>query len=713
MTAKKTVRKSKPSAKPSTKTQPETHTFQTEVQQLLHLIVHSLYGQKEIFLRELISNASDACDRLRFAALTDNTLLEGDALGIWIDADAQARTITIRDNGIGMNRDEVVDNIGTIAHSGTREFISQLSAEQAKDSALIGQFGVGFYSAFLVAEKVTLRTRRADASPDDGVQWVSDGGGEYTLDSLSRDARGTEIILQVRKECEEYLDATTLQRIIGKYSEHIALPIWIKKAALAEDDSQDESLVQVPAQTDADASADADIDQWQQVNQGAALWTRAKSDISAEQYNALYTALTFDPEPPAVTLHNRVEGKLEYISLLFIAARAPFDLWDRERRRGIKLYVRRIFIAEDAGQLMPNYLRFVRGLVDAADLPLNVSREFLQQNKQIEQIRAALVKKILAELAKIAAQDAARYANLWQQYGRALKEGVIEDPEQRDAVAKLLRFASTHDVDAGECVALQEYVQRMPMAQSAIYYLTADNLPAARTSPHLEVFNQHGIEVLLLTDAVDEWVVGHLPMFADKPLQSVAKGDLDIDALVKGGASTDNEAAKQNADSDAPSSSESENIDALIAKIKTALGDKVKDVRASKRLVDSPACIVADQHDLGANMERILQAVGQEAPAAKPILEINPQHAIIQQLNAYAGAHTVGDDKVDSDSDSDSDSKSKPDSDSIANAASDSVNDNAIDDWAHVLFDHAALAEGATLKNPGAYLTRINKLLIR
>ncbi len=634
------------------KTAVETHAFQTEVQQLLHLIIHSLYSNKEIFLRELISNASDACDRLRFLALTDKNLYEDDqALGIWIDIDDKKKTITIRDNGIGMSHDEVIENIGTIARSGTRQFIEQMSKDEARDSSFIGQFGVGFYSAFLVAGEVTLLTRRAGTPESEGVKWVSDGSGEYTLETIERRERGTEIILKLKPEQKEFREHYRLRSIIGKYSDHISLPIQMQKELERDDDGKEI------------AGQEA---QWETVNDGSALWARPKTEISADEYNALYTALTYDSQPPAVTLHNRVEGKMEYISLFYIPSKAPFDLWDREQRHGIKLYVRRIFIAEDAKQLMPNYLRFVRGLVDSADLPLNVSREFLQQNKQIDKIRAASVKKVLNELKKIAANDSDAYAALWKEYGRVIKEGMIEDSENKDALAKLLRFASTHVDDDTQSVSLEDYLTRMPEKQKAIYYVTADSHAGAKSSPHLEVFRKNDIEVLLLSDSVDEWVVGHLNSYQEKPLQSIAKGDLDIGELT--GEKSPAEDSEEKADP------QSARMKPLVDKIKSVLEDKVKEVRISNRLVDSPACLVADSHDIGGNMARILQAIGQDAPDSKPILEINPQHAIVKQIDAEG---------------------------------------DLIEEWANVLFDHAALAEGATLKDPGDYVKRINKLLVK
>ena len=639
----------------------ETHAFQTEVQQLLHLIIHSLYSNKEIFLRELISNASDACDRLRFLALTDKNLLDDDAtLGIQIEVNRKEKTLCVRDNGIGMNHDEVIENIGTIARSGTRQFLEQINEKDAGKPSdvkqtLIGQFGVGFYSAFLVAKEVTVLTRKAAAPAAEGVKWVSDGSGEYTIEPVERFARGTEIILKLQPDQKEYLEDYRLRALIGKYSNHISLPIQMRKEKEPDKDGDDKKV---------DGKATEQEPAWETVNQGSALWARAKNQITKHEHNAFYTSLTYDPEPPAVTLHNRVEGKMEYISLFYIPAKAPFDLWDREQRHGIKLYVRRIFIAEDAKQLMPNYLRFVRGLVDSADLPLNVSREFLQQNKEIDKIRAASVKKVLAELKKIADKDNDQYAALWKEYGRVIKEGVIEDFDNRDAIVKLLRFASTHTTDEKQTASLDDYLKRMPAKQKAIYYLTADSYASVNSSPHLEIFRKNDIEVLLLSDPVDEWVVGHLPNYEEKPLQSIAKGDLDI-AELTGEKSGDEK-------SESSPHEQEENLKPLVEKIKSVLKDKVKDVRISNRLVDSPACLVADSHDIGGNMERILQAIGQDAPSTKPILEINPQHAIVKQID---------------------------------------VEGELAEDWASVLFDHAVLAEGAALKDPGGYVKRINKLL--
>lgn len=629
----------------SKQTTMEKHAFQAEVQQLLHLMIHSLYSNKEIFLRELVSNASDACDKLRFLSLTDKDLLEDDeALAIEVDVDPKAKTITVRDNGIGMTHDEVIENIGTIARSGTRRFLEQVEQGEQSETSLIGQFGVGFYSSFLVASEVTLLTRRAGAPASEGVKWVSDGSGEYTVEPLERTERGTEIILKLQKEAKEFLETHRVRGIIAKYSDHISLPIRMLK----EPERDDKGKV-IKGQTP----------EYESVNKGSALWARPKNDVTAEEHQTFYTSLTYDPEPPALTLHNRVEGKMEYISLFYVPAKAPFDLWDREQRHGIKLYVRRIFIADDAKQLMPNYLRFVRGLVDSADLPLNVSREFLQQNREIDKIRAASVKKILGELKKVANKDAEKYQALWNEYGKVLKEGLIEDPDNQEALAKLIRFASTRGEGDVQSVSLDQYLGRMKEGQKAIYYVTADSHAAASASPHLEVFRKNDIEVLLLSDPVDEWVVNHLTSYEEKPLQSIARGELDLDGL------------KEDADK-SEDTAEKAALEPLVEKFKSLLEDRVKDVRLSDRLVDSPACLVADQYDLGGNMERILKAMGQDAPSAKPILELNPDHDIVRRIE---------------------------------------VDGDDIEDWARVLLDQAVLAEGASLKDPAAYVARVNRLL--
>lgn len=617
---------------------PVKHDFQAEVKQILHLMIHSLYSNREIFLRELVSNASDACDKLRFAALTDGTLLDDDAeLAIDVSFDADKSTVTVTDNGIGMDADEVIANIGTIARSGTRDFVEALSGEDKKDSRLIGQFGVGFYSAFLVARKVVLETRKAGAAEDEGVRWVSEGAGEYTLETVKRAGRGTSVTLHLRKDATEFADNYKLRSIISRYSDHISLPIRMPRAVTGDDEAEAGDGVE-------------------RVNKGAALWARPRNEISEEEYNNFYTALTYDPEPPLLTLHNKVEGRREYTSLLFVPKRAPFDMWDRERRHGVNLYVRRIFIMDDSEHLMPPYLRFVRGVVDAADLPLNVSREHLQKNPDIDRIRAGSVKKVLAELRKLAG-DEEKYATFWAEFGRVLKEGVIDDADNKDRIAELLRFAST--TEDAQKVSLADYVSRMAKDQKTIYYITAESHAAAKESPQLEIFRKRGIEVLLLSDPIDEWLVNHLTEFDGKSLKSVAKGAVAEEELAEDG---DDKAYEE----------KSESLKSLTDAIKEKLAERVKDVRLSRRLTDSPACLVADEHDLGGNLQRILKAAGQDAPNAKPILEINPDHGLI-------GAMT-------------------PDSPEL-------------EDWAHVLFDQATLSEGAPLSEPAAYVRRINRLL--
>ncbi|MGA8262629.1 MAG: molecular chaperone HtpG [Arenicellales bacterium] len=617
-------------------THTETHEFQSEVNQLLNLVIHSLYGHKEIFLRELISNASDACDRLRFLSLTDDSLLEGDGeLAITVDYDSDKNTVTVRDNGIGMTRDEVLENIGTIARSGTREFVQSLTGDQSKDSNLIGQFGVGFYSVFMVGDHVTLTSRKAGEAPGEGVRWESDGNGQFTLDTVDSAPRGTEIVIQLKEDAKEYADGHRLRSIINKYSDHISLPIRMPEL---DGDKKKESF--------------------ETVNKGSALWARKKSDITQGEYNTFYKNLSYDSEPPLATIHNQVEGNLEYISLFFIPARAPFDLWNREQRHGVKLYVRRVFIADDAEHLMPNYLRFVRGVVDSADLPLNVSREFLQHNKAIDKIKAASVKRILGELKRIAKDEPHSYQKFWSQFGQVMKEGLVEDHENHETLAELARFATTKSEDAEQSVSLDQYIERMGEKQKAIYYLAADSYRAAKDSPHLEVFRKNGIEVLLLSDPVDEWMVNSLGEYKEKTLKSVAKGELNLEEI---GGEESREDAKP-----------PQEMKPLLEKFKNVLADQVKDVRVSRRLTDSPACLVADEHDLGGNLERILKAMGQDAPLYKPILELNPDHDIIKGLDPEA---------------------------------------EGFDEWARVLFDQAALSEGAQLKEPAAYVKRVNALL--
>ncbi len=617
-------------------THKETLGFQAEVRQLLDLMIHSLYSNKEIFLRELISNASDAADKLRFEALTDDALYEGDSdLNILVACDKKTRTVTITDNGIGMSRAEVIDNIGTIAKSGTRQFLAALTGDKANDLKLIGQFGVGFYSAFIIADKVTLTTRRAGLSPEHGVRWESDGKGEYAIETCEKKSRGTEVTLHLREGEDEFLDNWRLKAIIHKYSDHITLPIRMKSEGKDEDET---------------------------VNKASALWARPRNEIKPEEYDEFYKHVAHDFETPLAHVHSRVEGKQEYISLLYIPQRAPFDLWDREKRHGIKLYVKRVFIMDDAEQLMPNYLRFVRGVIDSNDLPLNISREILQHNKDIDAIRHGSIKKMLDLLDDIAEKDKDKYAKFWGEFGRVLKEGVVEDTANRERLAKLLRFSSTHADQATPNVSLADYVSRMKLEQDKIYYITADAFAAAKNSPHLEIFRKKGVEVLLLHDRVDEWVVMHLTEFDGKSLQSVAKGALDLGKL-------EDKEEKQQQEKVAAE------YQGLIERIKKILEGQVKDVRLTYRLTNSPACLVADEHDMGANLERLLKTTGQKVPGSKPILEINPEHPIVMRLKIEA-------------------------------------NDKRFEDWTRILHDQALLAEGGELEDPGNFISRLNGLLL-
>jgi molecular chaperone HtpG len=621
----------------------ETLGFQAEVKQLMQLMIHSLYSNKDIFLRELISNASDAADKLRFEALSDPALFENDSeLKINVAFDRDTRTLTISDNGIGMNRQEVIEHIGTIAKSGTREFFSQLPGDQKKDVALIGQFGVGFYSSFIVAERVTLTTRRAGLTPEHGVRWESEGAGEYTLETVEKPVRGTEIVLHLREGEDAFLSDWKIKSVIRTYSDHITLPILMKK-------SEWKDGVEVPT------------DEEETVNRASALWTRAKKDITDDEYKAFYTHVAHDAEAPLAWSHNRVEGKQEYLSLLYVPSHAPFDLYDRDHRHGIKLYVRRVFIMDDAEQLMPQYLRFVRGVIDSSDLPLNVSREILQHSRDIDSIRAGSVKKVLGLLEGLAENEPEKYAGFWKEFGRVVKEGPGEDFANKERIAALLRFASTHTDSEAQIVSLKDYVSRMKEGQTAIYYITADSFSAAKNSPHLEIFRKKGIEVLLLSDRVDEWLTGNLSEFDGKPLRSVAKGGLDLGALEDEAEKT---AQKEAEDAMKP----------LVERVKATLGDRVKDVRVTHRLTDSPACLVTGEGDMSANLERLLKAAGQSAPTVKPTLEINPQHALVTRLNAES------------------------DEDRFA-------------DWAHLLFEQALLAEGGQLDDPASFVRRLNGLL--
>jgi len=625
----------------------ETLNFQAEVKQLLHLMIHSLYSNKEIFLRELISNASDAADKLRFEALSDPALLGADAeLGIRIIVDPEARTITVSDNGVGMSREEVVANLGTIAKSGTREFLATLTGDQAKDAHLIGQFGVGFYSSFIVADRVTLVTRRAGHTESDAVRWESGGEGEYTLETVAKSGRGTDVILHLRAGEDELLEDVRLRQIIRRYSDHIAIPILMKKRVWDEE-----------KKTYSTAEED------ETVNQASALWARPKSDISEEQYQEFYKHVAHDFEPPLAWTHNRVEGRQEYTQLLYIPSHAQFDLWDRASRKGLKLYVRRVFIMDDAEALLPAYLRFIRGVVDSNDLPLNVSREILQESRDVEAIRAGCARRVLSTLEELATDDPEKYATFWKEFGRVLKEGVGEDHANRERIAKLLRFASTQADAEEETVSLAEYVGRMKAGQEAIYYVTAESFLAARNSPHLEVFRAKGVEVLLLHDRVDEWIVANLPRFEDRALVSVARGDLDLSKL-------EGEESKAAKDGKAPNTDEYTEV---LARLKTALESRVKDVRVSSRLTSSPACLVADELDLGGNLQRILKSVGQQVPDAKPILEVNPTHPIMQRLKHE---------------------------------------ERRIDDWANLLFEQSLLAEGGTLEDPAGFVRRVNDLML-
>ena len=620
----------------------ETLGFQAEVKQLLQLMIHSLYSNKEIFLRELVSNASDACDKLRFEALNNSALYGDDSdLKIRISFDKAARTITISDNGIGLSRDEAVEHLGTIAKSGTREFFSALTGDQAKDAHLIGQFGVGFYSSFIIADKVTVVSRRAGVEANQAVCWESGGEGDYTVEMVEKTSRGTDVTLHLREGEDEFLGGWKLKSIIRKYSDHITLPIVMKKEEW-KDGEQVES------------------DEDETVNQANALWVRSKSDISDEQYKEFYKHVAHDFEDPLAWTHARVEGKQEYTQLLYIPARAPFDLWNLNARHGIKLYVRRVFIMDDAEQLMPLYMRFVRGVVDSSDLPLNVSREILQQSKDIDGIRSGCTRKVLGMLEDLAENDKEKYAKFWEAFGAVLKEGVGEDHANKEKIAGLIRFASTHNDTPEQTVSLADYIGRMKEGQEKIYFVTADTFNAAKNSPHLEIFRKKGIEVLLLSDRVDEWVVGHLTEFDGKHLQSVAKGGLDLGKL-------EDEAEKQEAEKAADEYKE------LLEKVKTSLGDKVKDVRVTYRLTDSPSCLVSDEHDPSGNLARLMKAAGQPMPSTKPILEINPQHPAVMRLK---------------------------------------YEETRFDDWAALLFEQATLAEGGQLDDPAGFVKRINDLMM-
>ena len=629
----------------SVDTATETMEFQTEARQILHLMTHSLYSNKEIFLRELISNASDACDKLRFEALSDDSLYGDDGeLAITIDFDAEANTLTLRDNGIGMNRQEIIDNIGTIASSGTKKFLETLTGDQAKDSQMIGQFGVGFYSSFIVADKVTVTSRRAGAAADEAVVWESDGHGSFTLGATEKADRGTEIVLHLKDDEKEFADNYRLRNIVKQYSDHISLPINMLKVVHATEPKEgEEEIIEVP--------------EYERVNSASALWARDKKDITDEEYNDFYKHVSHDFQDPQTWVHNRVEGNQSYTTLLYIPANAPFDLYERDHKRGIKLYVKRTFIMDDAEHLMPNYLRFVKGVVDSDDLPLNVSREILQQNKITDQIRGASVKKVLGLLESMAKNKPEDYASFWKTFGQVLKEGPIEDMANKERIAKLLRFNSTESDNTDQTVSLEDYVSRMKENQEKIYFITAESHIAAKNSPHLEVFKKKGVEVLLLSDRVDEWLVSHLNEFDGKSLQSILRGDLDL------GDEEDKEEKEKL----------TEEFKSVTEKVKNLLGDKVSEVRMSQRLTDSPSCLVLNESDMSEQMQKIMEAAGQYAPKAKPVLELNADHALVKKLHDLA--------------------------------------DDGLEDWAMLLFEQAALAAGNQLEDSAEFVKRVNRLL--
>ncbi|NHC60970.1 molecular chaperone HtpG [Paenalcaligenes suwonensis] len=623
----------------------ETLGFQTEVKQLLQLMIHSLYSNKEIFLRELVSNASDACDKLRFEAIDRPELLEGDSeLRIRVTYDKEGKTLTISDNGIGMNRDEAIANLGTIARSGTKEFFTQLTGDKQKDAQLIGQFGVGFYSSFIVANKVSVLSRRAGDVETDGVLWESEGLGEFTVSPAEKADHGTSVTLYLRDDADEFLDGWRLRAVLRRYSDHISLPVQMLKEEWDEKESKQITL-----------------SDWETVNQANALWTRSRSEISDEQYQEFYKHIAHDYENPLAWTHNRVEGRSEYTQLLYVPKHAAFDLWDRDAKHGVKLYVKRVFIMDDADQLLPNYLRFVRGVVDSADLPLNVSREILQESRDVRAIREGNTRRLLVLLEDLAENRKEEYAEFWANFGQVLKEGTGEDQGNKEKIAALLRFASTHNNSAAQDVSFADYISRMKEGQDKIYYVTADSYTAAANSPHLEVFRKKGIEVLLMSDRVDEWMLSYLHEFDGKALVSVAKGGLDL-------ASLEDEAEKKHQEEVA------ENFKPLVERLQTALGEKVKEVRVTSRLVDSPACVVVDENELSPHLIRMLQAAGQEVPTVKPILELNPEHAFAARLQ--------------------------------------SADDSQFEDLALVLLDQALLAEGAHVEDPAAFVRRVNKLLL-
>ncbi|MGC0119076.1 molecular chaperone HtpG [Pseudoalteromonas piscicida] len=629
--------------------QKETLGFQTEVKQLLNLMIHSLYSNKEIFLRELVSNASDAADKLRYLALQNGDLYEGDAeLRVRLSVNKDAKTITISDNGIGMTRDEVISSLGTIAKSGTADFFKNLTGDQAKDSQLIGQFGVGFYSAFIVADKVTVRTRKAGES--EAVEWESQGEGDFTIAEIEKAERGTEITLHLREEESEFLETYRLRGIVTKYSDHISIPVELYKDPVPESEGSDGEKIE------------AQPGEWEAINKATALWTRDKSEISEEEYKEFYKHVGHDWEEPLTWAHNKVEGKTEYTSLLYIPKKAPFDLYNRERQAGLKLYVQRVFIMDDAEQFMPSYLRFVKGLLDSNDLPLNVSREILQDNKITQAIRKGCTSRVLKMLERMGKNKPEDYQAFWNEFGNVIKEGPAEDFANKDAIAKLLRFSSTHTDEKTQNVSLEQYIERMKEGQDKIYYVVADSFEAAKSSPHLEIFRKKGIEVLLLSDRVDEWMMSHLTEFNEKPLQSITRGDLDL------GDMDDEETKKAHEESE-------KEVEGLVERVKTALGDKVKEVRFTHRLTDSPACVVADDHDMSSQMQKLMEQVGQAVPESKPVFELNPEHQLVKHLNNEQDEDKFG-------------------------------------QWAEVLLDQAMLAERGSLKDPAGFVSRLNKLML-
>jgi molecular chaperone HtpG len=632
--------------------QKETHGFQTEVKQLLHLMIHSLYSNKEIFLRELVSNAADAADKLRFRALENDSLYENDGdLNVKLSVDKEANTVTITDNGIGMTRDEVIANLGTIAKSGTKDFFSKLSGDSAKDSQLIGQFGVGFYSAFIVADKVTVRTRAAGADASAGVEWISDGEGEFTIAEINKPSRGTEITLHLREEEKEYADTWRLRSIVSKYSDHISIPVQMWKDEVPESEGPDGEKIE------------AQPGEWEVVNKATALWTREKSDISEEEYNEFYKHISHDFSDPLAWAHNKVEGKTEYTSLLYIPSKAPFDMWNRDQSHGLKLYVQRVFIMDDAEQFMPTYLRFVKGLLDSNDLPLNVSREILQDNKITQALRQGCTKRVLQMLEKMAKNDAEKYQSFWNEFGNVLKEGPAEDFSNKEKIAGLLRFASTHGDSDAQTVSLADYIERMKEGQDKIYYVTADSLQAAKSSPHLEIFRKKGIEVLLMGERIDEWLMSHLTEFSEKQFVSIAKANLDLGDL------EDEESKKAQEEAE-------KEVEGVLERAKAALGDKVIDVKFTHRLTDSPAVIVADDNGMTTQMMKLMQSAGQAVPDVKYHFELNPEHSLVKLL-------------------------------------ADTQDEELFSQWVGVLFDQAALSEQGSLKDPSTFVQNLNTLLMK